>query len=59
MCAQAGMAAMKDKSRAVGMIEVFITPDQNGALQDVLTTFWNTRMPVEKAQKSIAAALAD
>jgi glucose/mannose transport system substrate-binding protein len=27
------------------------TPDQNGALQDVLTTFWNTRMPVEKAQR--------
>eukprot|EP01030_Chromulinospumella_sphaerica_P007944 gene7944-7772_t len=56
-CAQAGMAAMKDKSRQVGMIEVYITPDQNGALQDVLTAFWNTRMPVEKAQKSIAAAL--
>ncbi|WP_348695870.1 ABC transporter substrate-binding protein [Duganella fentianensis] len=56
-CAQAGMAAMKDKARQVGMIEVYITPDQNGALQDVLTAFWNTRMPVEKAQKSIAAAL--
>ncbi|HEX8405607.1 MAG TPA: ABC transporter substrate-binding protein, partial [Duganella sp.] len=58
-CAQAGMAIMKDKSRQVGMIEVYLTPDQNGALQDVLTTFWNTRMPVEKAQKSIAAALRD
>ncbi len=58
-CAQAGMAIMKDKSRQVGMIEVFLTPDQNGALQDVLTAFWNTRMPVEKAQKSIAAALLD
>jgi len=59
VCAQAGMAIMKDKSRQVGMIEVHLTPDQNGALQDVLTTFWNTRMPVEKAQKSIVAALAD
>nr|WP_315217755.1 ABC transporter substrate-binding protein [uncultured Duganella sp.] len=59
MCAQAGMAIMKDKSRQVGMIEVHLTPDQNGALQDVLTTYWNTRMPVEKAQKSIAAALQD
>ncbi|OEZ63172.1 ABC transporter substrate-binding protein [Duganella sp. HH105] len=58
-CAQAGMAIMKDKSRQVGMIEVFLTPDQNGALQDVLTAFWNTKMPVEKAQKSIAAALRD
>ncbi|SEN30961.1 carbohydrate ABC transporter substrate-binding protein, CUT1 family [Duganella sp. CF517] len=59
VCAQAGMAIMKDKSRQVGMIEVHLTPDQNGALQDVLTTYWNTRMPVEKAQKSIAAALRD
>ncbi|MES2162868.1 MAG: ABC transporter substrate-binding protein [Pseudomonadota bacterium] len=58
-CAQAGMAIMKDKARPLGMIEVYLTPDQNGALQDVLTAFWNTRMPVEKAQKSIAAALRD
>ncbi|MHA4867018.1 ABC transporter substrate-binding protein [Duganella sp. PWIR1] len=59
ICAQAGMAIMKEKTRAVGMIEVFLTPDQNGALQDVLTTYWNTRMPVEKAQKGIVAALQD
>jgi glucose/mannose transport system substrate-binding protein len=59
ICAQAGMAIMKEKTRAVGMIEVFLTPDQNGALQDVLTTYWNTRMPVEKAQRGIVAALQD
>ncbi|MRW89208.1 extracellular solute-binding protein [Duganella sp. FT80W] len=59
VCAQAGAAILKEKSRAVGMIEVFLTPDQNGALQDVLTTYWNTRMPVEKAQKEIASALQD
>jgi glucose/mannose transport system substrate-binding protein len=59
ICAQAGMAIMKDKSRQVGISEVFLTPDQNGALQDILTAFWNTRMPVEKAQKSIASALKD
>jgi glucose/mannose transport system substrate-binding protein len=59
VCAQAGMAILKDKSRAVGMIEVHLTPDQNGALQDVLTTYWNSRMPVEKAQKGIASALLD
>lgn len=57
ICAQAGMAIMKDKSRQVGISEVFLTPDQNGAMQDVLTAYWNTRMPVEKAQKSFAAAL--
>lgn len=59
ICAQAGMAIMKDKSRQVGISEMFLTPDQNGALQDILTAFWNTRMPVEKAQKSIASALKD
>jgi glucose/mannose transport system substrate-binding protein len=58
-CAQMGMAIMKDKSRQVGMAEVFLTPDQTGAMQDVLTAYWNTRMPVEKAQKGIAAALRD
>ena len=57
VCARAGMAIMKDRTRHVGIGEVYLTPDQNGAMQDVLTTFWNTKMPVEKAQKSIAAAL--
>ncbi|WP_188130161.1 ABC transporter substrate-binding protein [Massilia mucilaginosa] len=56
-CARAGMAIMKDRTRHVGIGEVYLTPDQNGAMQDVLTAFWNTRMPVEKAQKQIAAAL--
>ena len=37
--------------------EVYLTPDQNGAIQDVLTAYWNTAMPVEKAQKNFAAAL--
>lgn len=56
-CAQAGIAIMKDKSRQVGIGEVYLTPDQNGALADVLTAYWNTGMSVEKAQKSIASAL--
>lgn len=59
ICAQAGVAIMKDKSRQVGISEIFLTPDQNGALQDILTAFWNTRVPVEKVQKSIANALKD
>jgi glucose/mannose transport system substrate-binding protein len=57
ICAQQGMAIMKDKSRQIGISEVYLTPDQNGALQDILTAYWNTKMPVEKAQKSIANAL--
>ncbi len=56
-CARIGLAIMKDRSRHVGIGEVYLTPDQNGGMQDVLTAFWNTKMPVEKAQKGIAAAL--
>ena len=56
-CAQKGMAVMKDKSRHLGVSEVYLTPDQNGAIQDVLTAYWNTGMTVDKAQKSFAAAL--
>ncbi|MBC7685003.1 MAG: carbohydrate ABC transporter substrate-binding protein [Bdellovibrionales bacterium] len=56
-CAKIGIAIMKDRSRHVGIGEVYLSPDQNGAMQDVLTAYWNTRMPVEKAQKGIVAAL--
>jgi glucose/mannose transport system substrate-binding protein len=56
-CAQKGMAILRDRTRPVGVAEVYLTPDQNGALQDVLTAFWNTPMPVQRAQASIASAL--
>lgn len=57
MCAQLGLAIMKDKSRPVGNGEVYLTPDQNGALADILTAYWNRNIPVEKVQRDIAAAL--
>ena len=59
LCAQKGIAIMKDRTRHLGVSEVYLTPDQNGAMQDVLTAFWNTGMTVDKAQKNIAAALKD
>jgi glucose/mannose transport system substrate-binding protein len=57
LCAQMGIAIMKDKSRQLGNGEVYLTPDQNGALADVLTAFWNRNIPVEKVQRDIIAAL--
>ncbi|WP_288378517.1 ABC transporter substrate-binding protein [uncultured Massilia sp.] len=57
VCARKGIEIMKDRGRQAGVTEVYLTPDQNGAMQDVLTAYWNTNMPVEKAQKSIANAL--
>ena len=56
-CARKGMAILRDRARPVGVAEVYLTPDQSGALQDVLTAYWNTPMPVERAQNSIASAL--
>jgi glucose/mannose transport system substrate-binding protein len=56
-CARAGALIMRDRNRQVGAPEIYLTPDQNGAVQDALTAFWNTSMPVEKAQKALAAAL--
>lgn len=59
VCAQAGLTAMNDPARQVGNGEMYMTPDQNGALTDVLTAFWNKSIPVDKVQRDIAAALAD
>ena len=56
-CARKGLAIMKDPSRVVGNDEAYLTPDQNGALSDILTAYWNRDTPVETVQKSIAAAL--
>jgi glucose/mannose transport system substrate-binding protein len=57
VCAQQGLAIMKDKSRQLGNGEVYLNPDQNGSMSDILTTYWNKAVPVEKVQKDIAAAL--
>jgi glucose/mannose transport system substrate-binding protein len=57
LCAQAGLAIMKDKTRQLGNGEIYLTPDQNGALQDVITGYWNRNIPVEKVQKDMLAAL--
>jgi len=57
LCAQQGIAIMKDKSRQMGNGEIFLTPDQNGALSDILTAYWNNNIPVEKVQRDIVSAL--
>lgn len=57
LCAQQGFAIMKDKSRHLGNGEMYLNPDQNGAMADILTAYWNKDIAVEKVQKDIAAAL--
>lgn len=59
ICAQQGIDVMKNKTRQLGNGEIFLTPDQNGALADILTAYWNNEIPVEKVQRDIASALHD
>jgi len=57
MCAKEGIAIMKDKSRQLPNPEMLTPPDINGALQDVITNFWNKNQSVEDAQKAFASGL--
>jgi glucose/mannose transport system substrate-binding protein len=41
-CAQAGMAALKDPAKQLPSTSYLISPDENGALNDVITQFLNT-----------------
>jgi glucose/mannose transport system substrate-binding protein len=56
-CARLGVAIMKDPSRQLPSPEMLVSPDMEGALQDVLTKFWNTNESVDDAVKAIVAAL--
>ena len=40
-CAQAGAAALKDPKRQVPTTDFLISPDLSGALDDVITQYWN------------------
>ena len=57
LCAQQGVAIMKDVSRQLPTPEMLITPDLEGSLQDVITKYWNTNQSADDAAKSIVAAL--
>jgi glucose/mannose transport system substrate-binding protein len=57
VCARQGLAIMKDKSRQLPNTEMLASPDTTGALQDVLTSYWNKNQSPEDAQKAFARAL--
>lgn len=58
LCAQLGISIMKDKSRHLGNGEMYMTREQNQALSDIVTTYWNRSLPVERVQADIARILA-
>ena len=59
ICAKQGIAIMKDKSRQLPNSEMLTSPDTNGALQDVLTNYWNKNQSADDAQKAFASALKE
>jgi glucose/mannose transport system substrate-binding protein len=56
-CTRKGLALMADPARVVGNDENYLIPDQNGALSDILTTYWNRTLEVQAVQKLIGVAL--
>jgi glucose/mannose transport system substrate-binding protein len=57
LCAQAGIAALQDKSRHIANPDMLMAPDQIGAVQDAVTKFWNTSQSVDDAVKALQAAI--
>jgi glucose/mannose transport system substrate-binding protein len=41
-CAQKGMATLKDPAKQVPSINFLASPDMRGAVEDVITQYWNT-----------------
>jgi glucose/mannose transport system substrate-binding protein len=57
ICAQTGLQVMKDPSRHLPNPEMLMSPDLAGALQDIVTKYWNTAQTTDDAVKAIVAAL--
>jgi glucose/mannose transport system substrate-binding protein len=58
-CARLGIEALADPGRQVGNDETYLSPDQNGAISDVLTNYWNRDLAVEGVQERLISALRD
>jgi glucose/mannose transport system substrate-binding protein len=58
ICAQAGVAALKDPSRQTPDPSMLVAPDVYGKVTDVITKLWNTDMKAEDAQNLLATAIA-
>jgi glucose/mannose transport system substrate-binding protein len=57
ICAQAGVAALKDASRHTPNPEMLMAPDVFGPVGDVITKFWNTTQSADDAAKALLAAM--
>ncbi len=57
LCAQAGVAAMKDPARQIANPDMLMSPDMVGAVTDVVTKFWNGNQSIDDAVKALQGAL--
>ena len=57
LCAQAGAAALKDKSRQIAVPDMLMTPDMIGAVQDIVSKYWNNPQSVDEVVKALQAAV--
>jgi glucose/mannose transport system substrate-binding protein len=58
-CSVMAATLVRERTRLVPNDEVFLTPEQNGAMADVLTSYWHRGLPVASVQEQILAALQD
>lgn len=57
VCAQAGVAALKDPARAVPNPDALMSPDMVGSVTDVVSNFWNKGQSVDDVAAALKNAL--
>ncbi len=57
-CMKKGLALLKDEDSVIKPANTYLTPDADGQIQDLVSTFWNTpAMSPENAQKQFVSIL--
>ncbi len=57
LCAQAGVAALKNPARHVANPDALMSPDRIGRVEDIISKFWNTNQTVDDVVKSLQNAV--
>jgi glucose/mannose transport system substrate-binding protein len=56
-CAQTGLAIMKDKTRHLANPDALLPPDVGGAVQDIISKYWNNNQSVDDVVKALQSAI--
>ncbi len=57
ICAQAGITALKNPARLVANPDALMSPDMLGAVQDIISKFWNTNRSIDDTVKALQNAV--